>query len=116
MLRYFQGYKRILFFPKSWANSVTAWLLSLRSESGTIRVTNTSAPTDARGPSIDVDPDRLAEVAAGALSQKLVSREDASGVDGESIELDGAGRLRVNTQWLDNFVRQRVQKSAQVGQ
>lgn len=105
MLRMFNGTKRRIFFPRAWANSVTSWIRSLGSNEGTISVTH--APEDVAA-SIDVNEAVLAD----RLARRFVSRTDQGGIDGESMELDGAGRLRVNTEWLDRFIRQRVKAAS----
>lgn len=113
MLRYFNGFKKIVFFPKSWANSVTSWIFSIGSSSGTISISNnTTEPSRGHGASFDVDTHRLAEVAAADFSRNFVARFDNSGIDGESIALNGAGQLRVDAEWLENFIRQRVKPEA----
>ena len=106
MLRTFTGARRRVFFPRSWANSVTRWILGLTSRSGTILVTPPAQ--DGEGASIDVNEAVLAD----RLARRFVSRTDPGGIDGESMELDGAGRLRVNTEWLDRFIRQRVKAAS----
>lgn len=106
MLKMFNGTRKIIFFPRSWANSVIRWLQTLGSKSGTIKVTKSSP--DGEGASIDVDVERVAALAAPALAERFVARFENSGVDGESVEIDGSGKLRVNTEWLDKFIRQRV--------
>ena len=112
MLRLFGGSKKIVLFPKSWANAVTRWILTLCSRSGTI--TFSSRKGDA-GTSIDVNVEVLAAAAETALAKRFVARAESSGVDGESIVLDGSGRLQVDTEWLDRFVRARIVPGSQVG-
>lgn len=112
MLRLFGESRKIVFFPKSWANAVTRWILTLCSRSGTITFSNRKGD---EGTSIDVDAERLAAAGESALAKRFVSRTTSSGVDGESIELDGSGRLRVNAEWLDRFVRRRIVTGSQVG-
>ncbi len=112
MVHVFQGRRRILFFPRAWANSVARWILSLTSETGTVRVTNSPAPDGGRAPSLDVDVRRVVELAAGELGARYVSRRDASGVDGVSVQMHN-GALRVGEEWLDAFVRARIAEDAQ---
>ena len=45
MIHLFKGTRRVLFFPKSWANSVTNWLLGVRSSDGSLIIKNTANPT-----------------------------------------------------------------------
>ena len=110
MVHTFQGRRRILFFPRAWANSVARWTLSLTSETGTVRVTNTPAPDGGRAPSLDVDVAEVVKRAEGELRARYVSRRDASGV---SVQMHN-GALRVNEEWLDNFVRARIAENAQL--
>ena len=112
MVHTFQGRRRILFFPRAWANSVARWILSLTSETGTVRVTNTPAPDGGRAPSLDVDVAEVVKRAEGELRARYVSRLDASGVDGVSVQMHN-GALRVNEEWLDGFVRARIAENAQ---
>lgn len=112
MIHLFQTRRRVLFFPVSWANSVARWLLGLTSETGTIRVTNSVAPDGGRAPSIDVDVAEVVRRAEGELAERFVSRRGASGVDGVSVQMHN-GALRVNEEWLDNFVRARIAEEAQ---
>lgn len=112
VIHLFQGRRRVLFFPRAWANSVARWILSLTSETGTVRVTNTPAPDGGRAPSIDVDVAEVVRRAEGELAERFVSRRGASGVDGVSVQMHN-GELRVNEEWLDNFVRARIAENAQ---
>ena len=111
MVHTFQG-RRIIFFPRAWANSVARWILSLTSETGTVRVTNTPAPDGGHAPSLDVDVAEVVKRADGELRARYVSRLDASGVDGVSVQMHN-GALRVNEEWLDGFVRARIAENAQ---
>lgn len=112
MVHLFQGRRRILFFPRAWANSVAQWILSLTSETGTVRVTNSASPEVGRAPSIDVDVAEVVKRAEGELRERFVSRRDESGTDGVSVQMHN-GKLRVDEEWLDAFVRARVAESAQ---
>ena len=113
MLRYFHGIRKIVFFPKSWANSVTSWIFNIGSNSGTITISNNTAePSRGHGASFDVDTKRLADAAASDFARRFVSRFDNTGVDGQSVTLNGAGQLQVDAEWLDDFIRQRVKPEA----
>lgn len=112
MLRMFNGTRKIIFFPRSWANSVTRWMQTLGSKSGTIKVTQSSP--DGEGASLDIDVEKVVSLAAPALAGRFVARFEKSGVDGESVEIDGSGKVRINTEWLDKFIRQRVNANSLV--
>lgn len=55
MIREFLSSRRLLFFPKRWANSVTQWICGVHSPSGTLKIVNTANPSRGRSASFDVD-------------------------------------------------------------
>ena len=75
MLKFFEEKKRLLFFPVKWANSVTRWLTALSSPKGTIKINNTTNPTEDKGCQIDIVPEKAAEEMKKVLDARYVVRE-----------------------------------------
>ena len=102
MIRTFDGKKKLLFAPKSFLNSVARWLLNVRSQTGTIRISNTASPTAEAGPSFDID----AAATARAIDQALAEKYPKSG-DGRLLGHGlkwNAGKLGVDCEWLANEI------------
>lgn len=106
MIRTFESKKRLLFAPKAFLNSVARWLLNVRSQTGTIRISNTASPTDEAGPSFDID----AAETAKAIDQLLAEKYPKSG-DGRLLGSGlswQAGKLGVNGEWLSNEINKNL--------
>lgn len=75
MIREFLSKRRIVFFPKSWANSITQWICGIHSPSGTLKIVNTANPSKGKSASLDVDIDAVWE----RLRERIESlrKEDA---------------------------------------
>ena len=114
MITIFSTSSPLVFFPKRWANSVARWILGLHSPTGTLSIANTNDPQPGTGAAIDVNITETARRIESALRSSFVSRREPSGVDNISLQLNSQGQIRINEEWLDNFVRARVQTSAQV--
>lgn len=59
MIREFLSRRRLIFFPKSWANSVSQWICGVHSPSGTLKIVNTANPSKGKSASFDVDIDAV---------------------------------------------------------
>ena len=110
--RFLSG-RRILRFPRKWANAVAAWIAGVHSPRGTIRVNNTLHPTENGSLELDVNED--------ALYASFVKRLDTRGLSRDNIErarllltilLDGTSVKRngdlfsVSREWVQNIARE----------
>lgn len=59
MIREFLSKRRIVFFQKTWANSVTQWICGIHSPSGTVKIVNTANPSKGKSAAFDVDIDAV---------------------------------------------------------
>ena len=59
MIREFLSRRRLIFFPKPWANSVSQWICGVHSPSGTLKIVNTANPSKGKSASFDVDIDAV---------------------------------------------------------
>ena len=75
-------------FPVSWANSVTNWILSLHSQTGTVKIKNTSDPKPGAGASIDLDLAKVAEALEPFLAVRFVRKGDQDAL-GEGLKWQG---------------------------
>ena len=106
MIRTFDSKKKLLFAPKAFLNSVARWLLNVRSQTGTIRISNTASPTAEAGPSFDID----AAATAKAIDQALAEKYPKSG-DGRLLGPGlnwKAGKLGVDGEWLSNEINKNL--------
>lgn len=106
MIRTFDSKKKLLFAPKAFLNSVARWLLNVRSQTGTIRISNTASPTAEAGPSFDID----AAATAKAIDQSLAEKYPKSGdcrLLGPGLSWQ-AGKLGVNGEWLSNEINKNL--------
>ena len=78
MLSLFDTTTPIPFFPTRWANAVTQWLTGLHSPTGTIKISNTTQPTESGSCSIDVDIDALYQAIRDRLARDFVPRDGFS--------------------------------------
>lgn len=103
MIHEFSQRVRVLFFPKTWANSVSRWILGVFSPSGTVKVTNTANPGDNGSLALDVNIDLVSELIARRLANGPVTREEIERmrqhlfglVDGSTIIVRG-GKATIN--------------------
>lgn len=118
MIHFFD--KRRLFFPVSWANSVSRWILGLHSPSGTVRITNTASPGEGASAAIDVDVDAVANRVMkiiGGDARGFSPRECALVRDLVGAYVDGATvlwkdrRIAVNTDWLEGWISNKIASS-----
>lgn len=110
MISFFKGKGRLLGVPRTWLNSLVAWVSGIHSPSGTINVLNTLDPSIEKSLGLDVNVD----VVAGLISRRIfgegersLSREDVrdivwSMLDGASL-MDNGRRIAVSTEWLKRF-------------
>lgn len=105
MIRLFQGRKRVLFFPKGWANSVTNWILGVHSPSGTIKIVNTANPGENKSASLDVDVEQIARLLNKLDFHKGYAKESdfktllGKSIDGSSL-VSRDGIVGVSDEWL----------------
>lgn len=102
MIRTFEGKKKLLFAPKAFLNSVARWLLNVRSNSGTTRISNTANPSAEEGPSIDIDAAETAKAIDQALAEKYPKSGDGR-LLGQGLKWN-AGKLGVDGEWLANEI------------
>ena len=110
MIRVFENSKRILFFPKRWANAVSRWITGIHSPTGTINIRNTTSPDENGSMTIDVNVDAVA-AKIRKLSQSGLSkyqRQDVKDVirfclDNVSVYWQD-GSVSVNKDWLEKIV------------
>lgn len=76
MIKLFEEKKRFLFFPVKWANSVTRWITGLSSPKSTIKIQNTTNPTENKGCQIDIVPEKAAAEMKKVLDARYVVREN----------------------------------------
>ena len=113
MISLFTGRRRVLSFPKKWANAVVRWIAGIHSPSGTIRVKNTMSPGEDGSLQLDVDVDAvaketLARVDTRPITQKERDRFDThlrGKIDGNSITMKGA-HIGVSDEWVENKCRE----------
>lgn len=55
MIKLFNGKRRVLFFPVKWANSVTLWLQNVLSPDNSIKVSNTTLPSEGNSLKLSVN-------------------------------------------------------------
>lgn len=111
MIHLFKGTKRVLFFPKAWANSVSSWLLGVRSSDGSIIVKNTANPGTDGSLDLRVNPSvitrKIRELANNrGLTDNEIARvkEVVHGlVDGVSIKWQDSV-FSVDTDWLADLL------------
>ena len=112
MLSLFDTNTAIPFFPASWANSVTNWLTGIFSPNSTIKITNTSNPTEGGGCAIDVDVENLYRMLRDRLERDFVSRgnfaDNLRGVIGQSMNINN-GQLNINDDYLNEKANARSQ-------
>lgn len=112
MLNLFDTNTAIPFFPASWANSVTNWLTGIFSPNDTIKITNTSNPTEGGGCAIDVNVENLYRMLRYRMEQDFVSRGNLAGeirsMIGQSMNVNN-GLLNVNDDYLDEKANERSQ-------
>ena len=116
MIRLFESGRRILYFPRKWANSVSRWLLGIHSPEGTIRITgNTPNPEGEKSVGFDVNIGTVASKVRARLSAlgftaaqrtaiKSVFREC---LDGLSIVWGDTG-AKVSKEWLDAIIENAI--------
>ena len=121
MIHVFKSAKRILFFPKKWANSVSNWILGVHSSDGSLIIKNTANPGSDR--SIDL------RVNDTVLSQKINEIADRHGlnknqrecvkdivhglIDGVSLEWHDKS-FAVNTDWVTDLVKKNLVDQVEV--
>ena len=109
MIRLFQGRKRILFFPKGWANSVTNWILGVHSPSGTVKIVNTANPGENKSVSIDIDVEQVARLLNKLDFNKGLVKESEfkdllkNSIDGSSL-VSRDGIVSVSDEWFKQLV------------
>lgn len=106
MIRTFDGKKKLLFAPKAFLNSVARWILNVRSQSGTIRISNTASPTAEAGPSFDIDAAETAKAIDQALAEKYPKSGDGR-LLGASLRWQ-AGKLGVDGEWISNEINRNL--------
>lgn len=79
MIRIFGNARRVLFFPKTWANSVSKWILGVHSSDGSVEVRNTSNPGD--NGSVDL------KVNLSLVCKKVAERIESMGLTDTQINI-----------------------------
>lgn len=110
MIRLFETTRRILFFPKRWANAVTRWITGIHSPSGTIQIRNTTSPDENGSMTLDVNVEALAKKLRRALQVSLSKGQRSDVRDVIRTCLDDVsvywrdGAVSVNQDWLTNII------------
>ena len=122
MIHLFQGRRRILIFPKKWANSVVRWIAGIHSPSGTVKINNTMEPGDDGSLALDVNIDAVAHDVLERFETRPVTKEERKRlthhlrgmVDGTSVQMID-GHIGVNGEWIDNRINEHFQQNADAG-
>ena len=115
MIHIFKGAKRVLFFPKSWANSVTNWLLGVRSSDGSIIVKNTANPTEDGSIDLRVNEKRIMRQVREHLEGRSLSKAEIIRVqeivhallDGVSLKWHDKS-FSVDADWIADIVKKNI--------
>ena len=115
MIHLFKGSKRILFFPKSWANSVTNWLLGVRSSDGSIIVKNTANPTGDGSIDLRVNENRIMRRVREHLEGRSLGKAEIVRVqevvhallDGISLKWHDKS-FSVDAEWIADIVKKNM--------
>ena len=115
MIHLFKGAKRVLFFPKSWANSVTNWLLGVRSSDGSIIVKNTANPTSDGSIDLRVNEQRIMRQVRELLESRSLSKSEIIRIqeivhallDGVSLKWHDKS-FSVDTDWIADIVKKNM--------
>ena len=104
MIRLFSDKGKMLFFPKQWANSVTRWILGIRSPSGTIKIGNTAQPSEGGSATLDIDVERVAKNVENIIGRRYLQKKDFRSkldatIDGVSIVASEKG-IGISEEWL----------------
>ena len=112
MIHSFSSGRRILRFPRKWANAVVSWIAGVHSPNGTIKVKNTLHPTEDGSLALDVNEDAIYAGIVKRLDARGVSRDDLERakliltalLDGISVKRNG-DNFSVSPDWVKNLVR-----------
>lgn len=115
MIHLFKGAKRVLFFPKSWANSVSNWLLGVRSSDGSIIVKNTANPTGDGSIDLRVNEKRIMRQVREHLEGRSLSKSEIIRVqevvhallDGISLKWHDKS-FSVDADWIADIVKKNM--------
>ena len=115
MIHLFKGSKRILFFPKSWANSVTNWLLGVRSSDGSLIIKNTANPTGDGSIDLRVNEKRIMRQVREHLEGRSLSKAEIIRVqeivhallDGISLKWHDKS-FSVDAEWIADIVKKNM--------
>lgn len=115
MIHLFKGTRRVLFFPKSWANSVTNWLLGVRSSDGSIIIKNTANPTGDGSVDLRVNENRIMRKVRELLEGRSLSKSEIIRVqeivrallDGISLKWHDKS-FSVDTDWIADIVKKNM--------
>ena len=115
MIHLFKGTRRVLFFPKSWANSVTNWLLGVRSSDGSIIVKNTANPTEEGSLDLRVNESRIVRRVIESMGGTGFDKSDIvriqeivhALIDGVSIKWHDKS-FSVDAEWIADIVKKNL--------
>ncbi len=123
MIRLFESGRRLLYFPRKWANSVSRWLLGVHSPEGTINITgNTANPEGEKSVGFDVNIGvvasrvraRISALGFTAMQRSAVKDIIRDSLDGFSLVWKD-GNASVNSEWLQTFVENLIPESNDPG-
>jgi len=89
MIKLFDSARKILFFPRRWANSVTLWIQNVRSPDDTIKIGNTINPKAGDSLSLRVNLQKLYDGVAEYLKGHYVTRRDVADVVDAELRAGG---------------------------
>ena len=115
MIHLFKGAKRVLFFQKSWANSVTNWLLGVRSSDGSLIIKNTANPTGDGSIDLRVNEKRIMRQVREHLEGRSLSKSEIIRVqevvhamlDGISLKWHDKS-FSVDADWIADIVKKNM--------
>ncbi len=115
MIHLFKGSRRVLFFPKSWANSVTNWLLGVRSSDGSIIVKNTANPTGDGSIDLRVNDSKIMRQVREHLEGRSLSKSEIIRIqeivhallDGISLKWHDKS-FSVDADWIADIVKKNM--------
>lgn len=117
MISEFGTKRRILFFPKAWANSVARWICGIASPRGTIQIKNQLDPGGGSSLELDVNVDAVIKEFYAKTDRRAISEAEMSRVkhmvrgflDGITV-MWSMGHIRVSAEWVEDVVEKYLQE------